>query len=399
MNLTSLKVNLLEDNELMIHFSLGTENLYAFFITSDSTKLVRVPYSVDPRDLIGSFLKHASEPSQSLDELLKESTELYKHLGLDQFQIEAYPNLIIVPDHDLNLVPFDLLLKELPGENESPDFLIKNHNVLYANSATVLNRQIRRKKSNKSKKALAFAPFHDEEGLSESSKQSLDRAGLGILKWTRQEVEGLSRHFTTDIFVGNKATKAQFRESVGDYSIVHIASHGVLDLSNPMQSQLVFAGNAKDGGLSMSEVINMKINADMVVLSACDSGVGEVVTGEGVIGLANSFIFAGSKSLVTSLWTANDQSSAYIMNGFYENLSENQSKSEALRNAKLAYLEDNGGLLAHPYYWAHFVVNGNDRPLVKNSTNWYYWAALLLVFIALAIAIVRKKSKIKTPLR
>ena len=206
----------------------------------------------------------------------------------------------------------------------------------------------------------------------------------------------MKKYFNANVFLGQNASEARFKDDSPRHSIVHIASHALLDERDPFLSKLVMAQNVtdsiNDGTLNTREILGLSIPAEMIVLSACNTGVGDIVTGEGVISLANSFFYAGSQSLVMTLWTANDESSTFIMDQFYKNLAAGKRKSEALRLAKLAFLETADDIRSHPYYWAHFIVNGNDSPIVRGGLAWYYWL-LIALLASMAYGIISRKRR------
>ena len=192
-------------------------------------------------------------------------------------------------------------------------------------------------------------------------------------------------------------------QEAGKYNISHIASTGLGDDENPMYSKIAFTldhrDTINDGYLHTFELYNMQLSADMAVLSACNTGYGKVLKGEGVLNLARGFFYAGCKAVVMSLWVANDKSTATLMDNFYKHLADGQPKNRALQNAKLDYIKSNEGLKAHPYYWSQFVISGNTNPI---STNSNYYMPITLVFIAgsflllLTIYFVRKNKFAKT---
>jgi CHAT domain-containing protein len=144
--------------------------------------------------------------------------------------------------------------------------------------------------------------------------------------------------------------------------------------------------------LYVNDLYNYQINADLVTLSACQTGFGKLQKGEGMLSLARGFNYAGVPSIVTTLWKINDQSTSEIMRSFYKNLSDGLSKKEALRQAKLNYLSSNDDVfLRHPYYWSGIVLTGNTLPL--NTTNYDLWAICTLAAILLFWLIYKKLFK------
>jgi CHAT domain-containing protein len=177
----------------------------------------------------------------------------------------------------------------------------------------------------------------------------------------------ISRHFPRekrDVFLGMEASESAFkRSSSGNYQVVHFACHGILNDQSPLRSALVLSPDAEqgeDGFVQMREILDLKMNSELVVLSACQSGSGTLEKGEGLVGLTRTFFHAGAFSVLSSLWSVNDRSTARLMNDFYSGLVQGQDKGAALRLAKLKMLSSTQ---SHPFYWAGFVLNGDPGPV------------------------------------
>ena len=159
----------------------------------------------------------------------------------------------------------------------------------------------------------------------------------------------------------------------GNYQILHLATHGYLDMEDPLYHKLVFASkDGKEDELYAYEICNMRLNSEMAVLSACNTADGQLKQGEGVMSLARAFTFAGIKSLITTQWQIFDKSSSEIMIGFYQELQDRKPKDIALKKAQLAYLRSQDeNIYAHPYFWAAYVAVGDTKPLVQASNLVY----------------------------
>jgi CHAT domain-containing protein len=162
-----------------------------------------------------------------------------------------------------------------------------------------------------------------------------------------------------------EATKAYFKGHATGSRYLHLATHGYLDAASPMYSGLLFS----DGMLQTYEIFNMAIDAELVTLSACQTGLGRLKGGEGLVGISRAFLFAGSPSVIASLWSVADQATAPFMTEFYRNLNRGMSKAEALREAKRWMLTraehpepgGKGGPYDHPFFWAPFILIGESR--------------------------------------
>lgn len=391
----------LKPGELLLYYHLDEDSLYVFQLTQDESNLRVVPIHNTLNRMIEEYLKLHRTPAASdvaLKEFIKKSYELRDVLLPEQEILDRFDKLTIIPDRNLSTIPFGTLILTNTPEQKSfnqVNYLVNTHEINYANSASLLLR-LRDSRSNfHEPSVLAFAPVFEEGQLSSYRGFDSVRSELGSLSWTQEEVNNIQKNFEISAFLGERATEGRFKQQSPGFDVIHVASHGLLDQEDPLFSKLVFArqkeDSINDGYLTTAEIFNMDIPATMVVLSACNTGKGETASGEGVLSLASGFFYAGSQSLVMTLWTANDQSTTKIMSSFYQNLAQNQSKSAALANAKRTYLAEAEGLLTHPYYWAHFVVNGDDRPLIEHHGPFDYW--LLMVVFLLIIIITLKRSR------
>lgn len=237
---------------------------------------------------------------------------------------------------------------------------------------------------------VAFAdpalPSHAADRAQTIRLAEVERSGLELapLPETRREVNTIATLFPTrsTTYIGREATESRFKSVAPNASLLHVASHGYLDREFPLDSGLVMTpspggGEGDNGLLQAWEVFEqVQLNTDLVTLSACETGLGEVLQGEGLIGLTRAFQYAGARSILASLWRVSDQSTAELMEHFYVGLAKGVPKDAALRNAQLALLRGTkiapqdsalrgvGGLVEsthvkHPFYWAAFELIGD----------------------------------------
>ena len=153
-------------------------------------------------------------------------------------------------------------------------------------------------------------------------------------------------------------------EKLDDFRYIHFATHGFLDELHPGRSGILLSrapASEEDGILHTGEIMRLKLNADIVTLSACSTGLGKFVNGEGVLGLTRAFFYAGARNVAVSLWNVNDSATATLMESFYLNLRRGLPKKEALRAAKLNLLRSSQPSWRHPYFWAAFVLEGQGH--------------------------------------
>ncbi len=188
----------------------------------------------------------------------------------------------------------------------------------------------------------------------------------------------------------DQASEENFKgQPLSDYRIIHLATHGLIDDKKPGRSAIILSLDPdpkEDGLLQMREIFNLKLNADLVSLSACQTGLGQLIKGEGIEGLSRAFFYAGASSLLLTLWAVNDQASYQLLERFYFHLRSSESIMSALRKAKLEMISS--GALSHPYYWGGFVVSGKADKIVFHRTP-YKWIVLTLSLCAgLAILVL-----------
>jgi CHAT domain-containing protein/uncharacterized protein HemY len=277
-------------------------------------------------------------------------------------QLRNVNTLCIIPDGILWDVPFQAL------QSANGRYLLEDYALCYTPSLSVL-RQI--KKSNGMRPKLSLLAFGNPMAGTETVKQLQEvRRGEGFkpLPEAENEVSSIARIYGADrskVFVGRDAEERHFKSLASNYSAIHFATHGILDNRQPLYSYLLLANSGEsdkeDGLLEAREIMNLNLGADLVVLSACETARGRIGAGEGVIGMSWAFFVAGCRTTVVSQWEVDSASTAELMIGFFQRLKAptGATKSSALRLAALKLMKSSR--YQHPYYWAGFVVVGNNR--------------------------------------
>lgn len=381
--------NLLDDQTVLFEYMIGAESSYLFAVTR--TGLRAFPVGTNSAEL-GGLVSQLRLGLQGRDEIrrrqyLQVAWRLYELLISPASSLLAVrKRLLIAPEGKLYQLPFEALLtrpvKPQELEVRSLPFLLREIEVSYVPSATVLASmdEIRSSRpplpTHDRLELLAFAdPLYGPEreaggrvDLPGPARGGLfDRAGpfpLPRLEGSLREVEEIAGFFPADrvqIYVGAAATETAVKRdpAVKTARRLHFATHGLIDEDEPANTALILSlrDDDEDGFLQLREVFALHLAADLVVLSACDTGLGKEVRGEGLIGLSRGFMYAGASSLVVSLWRADDQATAELMVRFYHGLVGGLDKGEALREAKLGILDDDGPY-AYPSFWAPFVLLG-----------------------------------------
>ncbi len=396
----------------MLSYVLLEGSLVVFAIRRDGFEQIHIRTDADIPALVSQLQKGVlsklteNDPGAKPDSVAwsEVAHQLYRELiaPLERAQWLT-DRLIIVPDGVLGYIPFELLLKRPPGEAAAVGrlpYLLLDHNLSYAHSASLLLEMQELNYAPRRRSVLAFAPSFAPDSSLATETQALEvrRNALGPLLYNRKEVEQISTIVPTDIFDGQQATEPNFLSRAGDYSILHLATHSKANDRLGDQAYVAFAeldDGAENELLFNSELYNLRIKADMVVLSACETGIGELNQAEGIISLARGFSYAGAKSIVSTLWAVNDAATEEIMVNYYANLAEGQTKDAALRMAKLRFLDTHQGE-AHPFYWAPFVIVGDTAPLQFGRTGFRFWpigGAILLFTLLLSLRLWRKNMR------
>lgn len=382
-----------------------TGKLFRFVITADAfhfSKTAIDPGFVDDIGSVYRFLTNTGYLYTGLEEYKRyvlPAFRLHQQLLGDVRDLLKGKRVIVVPDDQLSYIPFDALLSSAPDTlsmnfRDLP-YLVRDYPISYTYSATLLYSYFSKKKE-AGKGLLAFAPGYLSDDR-DDSQISQARGGLLPLPFASKEVEYANQFISGDVFAGKIAQESRFKEMAGNYDILHLAMHTILNDSLPMYSGLAFSkplsGSYDDGWLNTAEVYNMKLKARMAVLSACNTGTGKLQKGEGVMSLARGFLYAGCPSIIMTLWEVDDESGSLIMKNFYRLLSGGKSKDEALQLAKLEHIANADPLKAHPHYWLAYVAVGNAQPLFMGRDIYFVLIVIGLVLLFTADQLYRKKKR------
>jgi len=380
--------------ETIIEYFVGNQSVYVFIIQPNDLHWLRIEKDFPLSDWIKSFQEHIRLSSSqsndgylgSCDSLTTILHRLYQRLFAPiEAAVELPTTLRIIPDGVLGYLPFELLLPQLAAEPplfKQHRFLIQNHQISYAYSATLLLEFQQKQTTLADRHLLAVAPEFAKTAnsiLTLSTRSS----SLTPLEHNIPEAEGIANLIGGDMLSGTRATKTNFIDEAPLYRILHLATHGMANDEIGDYSFLVFAAAQDTGSLARRlynrELYQLRLNAELVVLSACETGLGELQQGEGIISLARGFSYAGAKSIITSLWSVNDVATKNLMLCFYEYLEAGKTKDEALRLAKLDFIQENDHFGAHPFYWASFIGIGDMQPMQNSSFANWKWVLFTLI--------------------
>lgn len=380
------------------------KDLYAYLSDGREERLI----SLDGKDLPDKINRLTN---------LREEPEVYFGLLADLYgqlwrPLEAFINtrrIVIIPDRELYNLSFELLTGDpISGYSDlKTKSLMARHTISYNYSFMLLDPL--RKTLEFQGDFIAFAPEFDTSMKKQyvmALKDSLekDQAYLSLLPqpFSSDLVRKLGRKFRGNTFLNTEASKQLFTGNAAEHKIIHVGTHAESNNVSPELSRLVFAKNVRDSGnlndnyLYTYEIYNQNLNANLAVLTACETGKPGYQPGEGMISLAHAFNYAGSESILTSLWQVDEQSSTQILTYFYEFLEAGKAKDEALRLAKMAYLENAEGRMRHPQYWAGLILMGDTEPIpLTADSGWQSWLIGLLV--AAAVLFTYFTLRRKTP--
>jgi CHAT domain-containing protein len=398
---SEIQDKLLDDSTALVEYLLGTKRSLVWVVTKDGVTTSVLPARKEIEDQVGAYRKLLSKRASALTvhqaraEITRLGTKLYSSLFQPiETVIASRRTLIIVPDGNLHYLPFEALVGGSRGpasRGNRPSYLAEKFAIVYGPSASALVtiQALNHETVIPPKMLLAFGdpvPFSSSPvshgGSPDQVSEAVSRAGkvsvsedyaergfsLARLPYTRAEVLGIGKLFPIsqrDVYLGPEAREETLKsEKLDEFHYIHFASHGFLDETRPSRSGILFSrapDSAESGVLRVDEIMRLKTNADLVTLSACSTGLGKLVNGEGVLGLTRAFFYAGARNVAVSLWNVNDSATATLMASFYRNLNRGQPKAEALRQAKLELIRNPQSTWRHPYFWAAFVIEGEGR--------------------------------------
>ncbi len=402
----------LGDDNVLIEYMLNDTVLYTFAISNKLFKVYTQPID-------SSFFKNIQTIVSATNNNSMFSTtdrdyvnyslsayDLYKNLVSPVTESFNEKKLIIIPDGEIGYVSFDMLLTRMPDTNimdyRRLSYLIKDKIISYSTSAILQFSGFQKRERKASKNFLAMAPSYDNLTATDRTTftdENGNQVYLLPIPGVEKEMKGIKNSMFAKKIQGKSATEAKFKEEVGEYNVLHLAMHTLINNSQPMLSKLVFYQNndsVEDGMLNTYELFSMDLNAGLAVLSACNTGSGKLLKGEGIMNLARGFIFAGVPGIVMTMWSVDDESSAEIVSKFYEYLEDGMPKDEALRQAKLDLLDEGDPLRSHPFYWAAYVNIGDNSPMKFRSAILTYGFYSLISILILGTAVFiykRKKTK------
>ena len=370
LSLTEFKEKSARLNQTLMSYFMGSENVYQIIVSEEKTGFYKLTDTKEEYEnfresirLYNRFFESPAIINNDIYAFTKASYSLYKKL-----KIPTSDNLIIIPDGILSFVPFQTLITETSSSQDYSQmpFLVFKSSVSYLLS---LKDYLKEDEFKKEQSVLGVFPVF---------KNLPQELGYSVY-----EAEAIKRLFPSKMLMESDAISEMFFKESNNYSILHISTHALGGTFNEEASIQFY-----DRTLNIEELYGLHLSADLVVLSACDTGIGKLIRGEGALSLARAFQYAGAGNVLFSLWQVNDKSTAELMTYFYKNLNKSQSRDFAIHQASLDYLQDKtiDNSRKSPYYWGAFVYYGTtDSPQESGIFDWYLIIGGLIFLVNLIL--------------
>jgi len=406
LTLPDVQAEIGSEDTVLLEYALGDEKSYVWIVDQHRITSHELPKSARIREAVDAFRKALVPPQlrsgesavdyqtrvRKLDRAYQFHAQQLSRLLLEGIPLSRPKRILIVPDESLQYVPFAAL--PLPSSGTGKDLLVSQFEVDVLPSASVLGilRKATGKRAPPTATAAIFAdPVFEPDDVRVSMRHSgtrrsyedrpasLNRAIRNIggsqyiarLPASRDEANAIASVLRSGepqavrVALDFDASRAHvLTDGLTSFRLLHFATHGIVDARHPEMSGLILSlvdrrGRRQDGYLRLGDIYKLKLSADLVVLSSCDSALGKDVEAEGIIGLPRGFLYAGAKSVIASLWKVNDDATATLMSRLYARIKKGDSPGLALRGAQLEMLRDEQW--SNPYYWAAFVLQGDYK--------------------------------------
>ena len=361
----------LSADDVVLEYVVAEPRSYCLVITRDGAHIV----SLTGRETLEKLVTAYVNTLKTRASALRQGSELYSALLKDVPEATKKSRFIIVPDGCLHLLPFDALV------DPAGRYLVYTRTVTYSPSASayyLLNRIAPDLPApRRTLLGIGGIPYSEAAGLNKLvALRGYSSTGLPTLPGSKEEILAAQSVFHDSgdtLLTGWGATESAFKHSdLEQRAVIHLAVHGIADSKNPQRAALILLGDAQsedDGILEANEIVELHTNADLVVLSACDTAVGRLQGEEGIANLSRAFLLAGARAVVSTLWSVDDMAAEYLMKRFYIHLAEGRNTADALTAAKRDLLKTYGEH-AIPYFWASFKLEGiGNHSISINSRN------------------------------
>lgn len=380
---------------LLIEYFWGNRAVYVMGLDAEKVTFFQIPRSADLDASLAGY-RMALENINASDSALALGNRFYQELLEPVLKAHGEATRLgLVTDGPLLDIPFSSLPTTLPDAASGPpnwSWLLRDYSVFYDFSGTMMHHNFIAGKQRQGPSEIQFSMFAPDF--------SGDEAALPALPANTALAEKLEARYPSQLLQGELATESRFKAGIPQADILLFNTHGKSNLEQAMSSGIqLMPDDQEDGFLHLRELFAMRVNARLAVLSACQTGLGQHQPGEYSLSMAWGFAYAGCPSLVTSLWDQSDNSSAEILEAYFEGLALGQPKDVAMQNAQLKYLEETSSYGSRPFFWACMQQVGDVVPIKLTPRRaWRHqapWLAGSLVLLAAAALWMRRQRKTK----
>lgn len=386
----------LKPSQVLIDYLLTDSVLISIAISRETTEWRFQKVGLDFFENIATFTAELNPAGfdnlnrTNLTNFTSSSFYLYQQLIEPYRELIGSRELVIIPHGKLSSIPFSALISHCPDNIRgyySLPYLVLSTPISYYPSSKIFVQAVKNSPA-LYLNAVSFAPTYNQ--LTDSLKSLPYRQNLVDLPGAEMEAKAVVNIFGGKSFLGNSATEGCFKGKASLYDVIHLAMHTFVNESNHLYSKLVFAHQSdsqEDGLLNMYEIYGLRLPVKLAVISACRSGDGSLIGGEGLLSLARSFQYAGCPSLVAALWRVDDYSGQQIMVDFSKNVNSGKSVSTALQLAQVNFIQNADPLRSHPYFWASYQLIGSSSALsYTKSFKIILWSVLSFAVLFILFA-------------
>ncbi len=350
----------LASEDVLVEYFWTDDQLHQFWISTDDYIIITREVDDQQLQLMHAFIGQCGDPATSSLDILSKGKQLYDYLlgeGLAQMNRSA-PQLIIIPDGPLYSIAYDAL------SQDGKDYLLSTIPTAYSYSNRLLSKSILETEQAYVGYGTAYSARFNERIHQQNIIEKTNF--LPALQLTEQEMDTGAKLWGGAHYLNERSTKAHFLQQASS-SILHLSLHGIVDDDLPANSCILFDDRAEDFILRASEMYTRGEPHDLVILSSCHSASGKIYRGEGVQGMSKAFLVSGANTVLSSLWSASEQSSLQIISHFLHSLKKGSSRQSALWEAKKKYVASASPVARHPYYWANYVLIGDASLVIRQS--------------------------------
>ena len=393
--------SMLSSDQALLEYFFIFNSFYAFYIDKDTVSISCAPIDREfPQELkayrsLFDRVSFNEFNSEKITSFIRQSYSIYS-LAIKPFeQLISDKRLIIVPDEELNLIPFETLITKPPDSLMKTSYrdlpyLINRNAISYIYSASQLSA-----KGGFDLQGIDYAGFAPDYSNIELYLEDSTSMKLQPLPGAKDEIQSAKKYFRGRVYMNSDVNKAKYFKECQRRKIIHLAMHAVLDSIEPMNSWFLispFNISSNERKLHAYEIYSRKISSSLVLLSACNTGMGKVNRGEGIFSIARAFLLAGVKDVIYTQWSIADRSSAELMDRFYYYLSQGMPTDVALQKAKVDFILKGDPVKAFPFYWAAYVLEGTPIELHSHKKI-FVGLSLSIVVILIAFLVWRNRRK------